>query len=77
MINIYENAQPLILQHGVNLKDGFVILPEGEAGDETDGIYFEDWETVTAFVQALAKLVDGVDPAEVESFDDWAVRFRP
>lgn len=75
MINIYDDSQPLILQHGVNGKDGFVILPTGE--DDMDGIYFEDWKTVTAFIGSLVKLVDGVDPAEVESFDDWAERFRP
>jgi hypothetical protein len=76
MINIYEGTEPLILQHGVNGKNGFVILPEGADGDDMDGIYFEDWATVTAFVQALSKLTSG-DPAEVESYDDWVERTQP
>lgn len=76
MINIYSaHVAPLVLRHRVNGKDGFVILPESE---DDDGIYFEDFDTLKAWVEALAGQIMTVsDPAEIEWYDDWAERVDP
>lgn len=72
MINVYEPVAPLILRHRVNGKDGFVILPEGE---DDDGIYFEDFDTLKAWIEAIAgQVVTVASPDEIESYDYWAER---
>ena len=74
MINIYESDAPLILRHMVNGKEGFVILPKGE---DDDGIYFEDLDTLRAWIALLDlnRLTHlGDDPTRVEWFDDWIER---